>query len=174
MSSGSNQNLVDQRIRQPRGASILRGVSCQSGVRLWLYVVSLVTDLTKVKTTRLSDQRQSVFDCLFEISVTEADSNKVFVVVILINRLNELRWTKGLLTSSVCISQGGGDDFSTPKMASNVAFVYLKSVSALSCCCRDCRRYLHPRSAGVPCHDDTLSVSSQSDVSSCLKRRGGE
>lgn len=41
----------------------------------------------------------------------------------------------------------------------------------MSCSCRDCLRYRQPRSAGVPGHDDTLSVSSQSETSSCLAKR---
>jgi len=67
------------------------------------------------------------------------------------------------------MSQGGGeDDLSKVKMVSSAIFVYLKSVSALSYRSKDCRRYRHPRSAGVPVHDVTLSVKSQSVVSSCL------
>ena len=48
--------------------------------------------------------------------------------------------------------------------------MYLKSVSGLSCRSRDWRRYLHPLSAGVPGHDETRSVKSQSDVSDSLRR----
>jgi len=67
------------------------------------------------------------------------------------------------------MSQGGGGvNLSWLKMVSREVLVYLKSVSRLSCRSSDWRRYLHPLSAGVPGHDETRSVKSQSDVSDSL------
>ena len=73
-------------------------------------------------------------------------------------------------TSSVCTSHGGGgDDLSYSRMVSSVTLLYLKSVSGPSWRSNACRRYRQPRSVGVPGHEDTLSVSSQSEVSSALR-----
>lgn len=75
------------------------------------------------------------------------------------------------LTSSVCISHGGGGNVLSKFMiVSSATFVYLLSVWGPSCRSRDCRRYRHPFSTGEPGHDEVLSVSSQSDVSSLLHR----
>ena len=63
---------------------------------------------------------------------------------------------------------GGGDVLSKLMIVSRAILVYLWSVGGPSCLSSDCRRYRQPRSAGVPGQDDTLSVSSQSDVSSLL------
>lgn len=69
----------------------------------------------------------------------------------------------------MCTNHGGGGDIlSYSRIVSSVALLYLKSVSGPSWRSNACRRYLHPRSVGVPDHEETLSVSSQSEVSSAL------
>lgn len=73
-------------------------------------------------------------------------------------------------TSSVWTSHGGGgDDLSYSKIVSSVILLYLKSVSGPSWRSSACRKYLQPRSVGVPGHEETLSVSNQSEVSSALR-----
>lgn len=59
---------------------------------------------------------------------------------------------------------------SNPIIVSKATFEYRRSVSGPSWRSSDCRRYLHPRSEGVPAQDVTLSVSNQSVVSSDLER----
>lgn len=85
---------------------------------------------------------------------------------------NKTRYSNGIITSSLWISHGGGVDVrSNPVIVSKTTFEYRKFVSGPSCRSSDCRRYLHPRSEGVPTHDVTLSVSNQSVVSSDLCRK---
>jgi hypothetical protein len=140
------------------------------GRRTIVHVVS-ADPLFKGIQAYLSNQGQCVFNRMLEILVTQADPNQVFVVIFLLPGLYGGDVRDNLQrTSSICMSHGGGEDRSTPSIVSRVALVYLKSVSALSCLSKDCRRYRHPRSAGVPGHDETLSVRSQSDVSSWLNK----
>jgi hypothetical protein len=77
-----------------------------------------------------------------------------------------------IITSSLWISHGGGVDArSNPVIVSKTTFEYRRPVSGPSCRSSDCRKYLHPRSEGVPTQDVTLSVSSQSVVSSDLSHK---
>jgi hypothetical protein len=76
-----------------------------------------------------------------------------------------------IITSNLWISHGGGVDArSNPIIVSKATFEYRRSVFGPSWRSSDCRRYLHPRSEGVPAQDVTLSVSNQSVVSSDLER----
>ena len=78
----------------------------------------------------------------------------------------------GIVTSSLWMSHGGGVDArSNPVIVSNTTFEYRRPVSGPSCRSSDCRKYLHPRSEGVPTQDVTLSVSNQSVVSSDLSHK---
>jgi hypothetical protein len=86
--------------------------------------------------------------------------------------LPKKRHSSGIITSSLWISHGGGVEArSNPVIVSRTTFEYRKFVSGPSCRSSDCRRYLHPRSEGVPTQDVTLSVSNQSVVSSDLCRK---
>lgn len=70
----------------------------------------------------------------------------------------------------MCISQGGGCvDLSKPSMVSRATLLYEYPVCGLSCRSSACRRYRQPRSAVVPGHDETLSVSNQSEGVSSLE-----
>lgn len=82
-------------------------------------------------------------------------------------------WLRSVIvTSSLWISHGGGVDArSRPVIVSNTTFEYRRPVSGPSCRSSDCRRYLHPRSEGMPTQDVTLSVSNQSVVSSDLSHK---
>jgi hypothetical protein len=60
------------------------------------------------------------------------------------------------------------DERSKPIIVSKTTFEKRRSVSGPSWRSSDCRRYLHPRSEGVPAQDVTLSVSNQSVVSADL------
>jgi hypothetical protein len=85
---------------------------------------------------------------------------------------NRTRYSNGIITSSLWINHGGGVDArSSPVIVSKTTFEYRRFVSGPSCRSSDCRRYLHPRSEGVPTQDVTLSVSNQSVVSSDLCRK---
>jgi hypothetical protein len=85
---------------------------------------------------------------------------------------NRTRYSNGIITCSLWISHGGGVDArSNPVIVSKTTFEYRRLVSGPSCRSSDCRKYLHPRSEGVPTQDVTLSVSNQSVVSSDLCRK---
>jgi len=77
-----------------------------------------------------------------------------------------------IVTSNLWINHGGGVDArSNPVIVSKTAFEYRRLVSSPSWRSSDCRKYLHPRSEGVPTQDVALSVSNQSVVSSDLSRK---
>ena len=86
--------------------------------------------------------------------------------------LRKKRHRNGIVTSSLWISHGGGVDArSNPVSVSKTTFEYRRPVSGPSCRSSDCRKYLHPRSDGMPTQDVTLSVSNQSVVSSDLRNK---
>lgn len=122
--------------------------------------------------THPAHERQNMFEGRFQVVISQTRPDQVLRVLNLRGCVRGYCAVRVCLrrTSSVCTSHGGGgDDLSYSRMVSSVTLLYLKSVSGPSWRSNACRRYLQPRSVGVPGHEDTLSVSSQSEVSSALR-----
>lgn len=131
----------------------------------------LGTGSTRRLGNHLANHRKSVFYCGVQSLILETGTNQELRVVILGPRLVASPRSKhNQLTSRMWINQGGGCvDRSKPSMVSRVTLLYEYPVCGLSCRSSACRRYRQPRSAAVPGHDETLSVSNQSEGVSSLE-----